>query len=125
MQSENGSLVYYLPGYNPYASGTIMGVDGQNVGQQQYFSSSGYLQQPVSYGSEAVPCYSWDTTFVRDVPTGTNVGLGNAKSVPGSTGLARSNGFYSMKTNGNATSKFPKSLPYTQPIKSLNKVCNL
>ncbi|XP_015875839.3 YTH domain-containing protein ECT4 isoform X1 [Ziziphus jujuba] len=125
MQSENGSLVYYLPGYNPYASGTIMGVDGQNVGQQQYFSSSGYLQQPVSYGSEAVPCYSWDTTFVRDVPNGTNVGLGNAKSGPGSTGLARSNGFNSMKTNGNATSKFSKSLPYTQPIKPLNKVPHL
>ncbi|KAF3453955.1 hypothetical protein FNV43_RR04397 [Rhamnella rubrinervis] len=65
MQSENGSLVYYVPGYNPYAPGTIMGVDGQSVGQQQYFSSSGYLQQPVSYGSEAVPFYSWDTTFIE------------------------------------------------------------
>lgn len=50
VQSDNGSLVYYLPGYNPYSTGTLMGVDGQCVGQQPYFSS-GYFQPPVSYGS--------------------------------------------------------------------------
>lgn len=117
MQSENGSLVYYVPGYSAYAPGTYMGVDGQSVGQQQYFSSSGFLQQPVSY--------SWDTTFNRDVPNGANLGLGNSKTDPGSTGLARSNALNSVKTNGSANSKFPKSLPYTQLNKPLNKVCNL
>ena len=114
MQSENGSLVYYLSGYPPYASNGIMGVDGQGVGQQQYYSSSGYLQ-PAGY--------SWDPTFVRDVPNGPNSGYVNGKSGLRSNGLARSNGFNSTKANGNFTNKFSKSFPNAQPIKSLNKVC--
>ncbi|XP_062027379.1 YTH domain-containing protein ECT3-like isoform X1 [Rosa rugosa] len=125
VQSDNGSMVYYLPGYNPYAPGTLMGVDGQGVGQQQYFSSSGYMQPPVSYGSEAMPCYSWDTTFSGDISTATNSGFGNLKSGPGGTALSRSSGFMSGKTNGNLASKFSKSFPSTQPIKSLNKVPHL
>ncbi|PON48769.1 YTH domain containing protein [Parasponia andersonii] len=116
IQSENG-LVYYVPGYNPYASGAILGVDGQGIGQQQYFSSSGYHQPPVSYDSEAMPCYSWDPTFARDVPNGAKSGLR-------STGLARSNGFNTAK-NGSITSKFSKPLLNTQPIKSVNKMPHL
>ncbi|KAL5566423.1 hypothetical protein UlMin_029587, partial [Ulmus minor] len=116
MQSENGSLVYYLSGYPPYASNGIMGVDGQGVGQQQYYSSSGYLQ-PAGY--------SWDPTFVRDVPNGPNSGYVNGKSGLRSNGLARSNGFNSAKANGNFTNKFSKSFPNAQPIKSLNKVPHL
>lgn len=123
VQSDNGSMVYYLPGYNPYAPGTLMGVDGQGVGQQQYFSSSGYIQPPVSYGSEAMPCYSWDTAFSGDISTATNSGFGNRKSGPGSTALSRSSGFMSGKTNGDLSSKFSKTFPPSQPIKSLNKVC--
>ena len=115
MQSDN-CMFYYVSGYNPYASGAIMGVDGQGIGQQQYFSSSGYPQSPVSYGSEAVPCYSWDPTFARDVTNGEKSGLR-------SNSLARSNGFNSSKTNGSITSKFSKPLLNTQPVKSLNKVC--
>ncbi|XP_057991176.1 uncharacterized protein LOC131173209 [Hevea brasiliensis] len=46
MQSDNGSLVCYLPRYNPYASGTVVGVDGQSVSQQANFSSPGYLPHP-------------------------------------------------------------------------------
>ncbi|XP_024169907.1 YTH domain-containing protein ECT3 isoform X2 [Rosa chinensis] len=124
VQSDNGSMVYYLPGYNPYAPGTLMGVDGQGVGQQQYFSSSGYMQPP-SYGSEAMPCYPWDTTYSGDISTATNSGFGNLKSGPGGTALSRSSGFMSGKTNGNLASKFSKSFPSTQPIKSLNKVPHL
>jgi hypothetical protein len=122
MQSDNGSLVYYLPSYSPYASGTLVGADGQCAGQQQYFPSSGYVQQPVSYGSEAVPCYSWDATFVGDVPNGTTAGFVNTQFAPGSTTFAKSNGFNSMKVNGNAASKFSKSIPHTTPIRTLNKV---
>lgn len=51
-----------MPGYNPYASGTLMGVDTQSVGQQPYFPSSGYFLPPTSYGSEVVPSYSCDST---------------------------------------------------------------
>ncbi|VVA24339.1 PREDICTED: YTH [Prunus dulcis] len=125
VQSDNGSMVYYLPGYNPYAPGTLMGIDGQGVGQQQYFPSSGYMQPPVSYGSEAAPCYSWDTTFVGDVSTAANSGFGNVKVGPGSAALSKSGGFISTKTNGNLPSRFSKALPHTQPFKSLNKVSHL
>ncbi|KAJ7967996.1 YTH domain-containing protein [Quillaja saponaria] len=51
VQSDNGSLVYYLPGYSPYASGNLASVDGPFGGQQPYVSSTGYLQQPVSTNS--------------------------------------------------------------------------
>lgn len=98
-----------------------MGAGGQRAGQQQYFPSSGYLQQPVSYGSEAVPCYSWDPTFVDDVPNGNITGVTNVKCASGST-LAKSKDFYPMKTNGNTASKILESLPNTQPIRTLNKV---
>ncbi|KAL6176506.1 hypothetical protein ACLB2K_053139 [Fragaria x ananassa] len=120
--SDNGSMVYYLPSYNSYAPGTLMGVDGQGVGQQHYYSSSGYLQPPVSYGSEAMPCYSWDTALSGDISTATNSGFGNLKSGPGGTALSRSSGYMSAKANGNLASKFSKPLPSTLPIKSLNKV---
>ncbi|KAF5444395.1 hypothetical protein F2P56_036877 [Juglans regia] len=119
---DNGSVVYYLPGYNQFASGSLVGAGGQCAGQQQYFPSSGYLQQPVSYGSEAVPCYSWDPTFVGDVPNGTAAGVTNVKCASGSTPLAKSNDFYSMKSNGNTASKISNSLPHTQPNRMLNKV---
>ncbi|KDP42440.1 hypothetical protein JCGZ_00237 [Jatropha curcas] len=122
MQSDNGSLVYYLPGYNPYATGAIVGVDGQNVSQQPYFSSPGYVQHPVSYGAEAVPCYSWDSTYVGDISNG-NVGSGNGKYGSGST-FAKQNGFNSMKSNGNVGVKSSKSA-YAQSIRPLNKVSPL
>ena len=100
-----------------------MGVDGQGIGQQQYFSSSGYHQPPVSYGSEALPCYSWDPTFVRDIPKGVNGCFQNSKPGLRSSGLAKSNALNSTKTNGGIASKFSKPLLQSQPVKSLNKVC--
>ncbi|XP_048232181.1 YTH domain-containing protein ECT1 [Ricinus communis] len=118
MQSDNGSVVYYLPGYNPYASGALIGVEGQSIGQQPYFSSSGYLQHPVSYGSAAVPCYSWDSTYAGDVSNG-SAAFGNGKY-----GSAKSNGLNSMKSNGNIGGKSSKS-NYMQPNRPLNKVSPL
>ncbi|XP_022748688.1 uncharacterized protein LOC111298199 isoform X2 [Durio zibethinus] len=117
VQSENGSLVYYLPGYNPYATGTLMGVDGQFIGQQPYFSS-GYFHAPVSFRSEAMPCYPWDSTYAADVSNGNLDGFGNVKYGLGSS-LTKSNGFNSMKSNGFGT-KLSKST-YTQPNKQLSK----
>ncbi|KAH1099252.1 hypothetical protein J1N35_016173 [Gossypium stocksii] len=117
VQSENGSLVYYLPGYNPYAAGALMGVDGQCLGQQPYYSS-GYFQPPVSYASEAMPCYSWDSTYAGDVSNGTLDGFGNVKYGSGSA-FAKSNGFNSTKSNGLGT-KLSKST-YAQPNKPLSK----
>ncbi|XP_031489874.1 YTH domain-containing protein ECT4 isoform X2 [Nymphaea colorata] len=75
VQAENGSVLYYIPGYgcgqpplSPYMPAPVIGVDGQFLGQQPYFSSHmypqlaspGYLPPPVPYGSEVVPAYSWD-----------------------------------------------------------------
>ncbi|XP_057990247.1 YTH domain-containing protein ECT4-like [Hevea brasiliensis] len=122
MQSDNGSLVYYLPGYNPYASGAVVGVDGQSVGQQAYFSSPGYLPHPVFYGSEAMPCYSWDSAYFSDVSNG-NTGSQNGKYGSAST-FAKSSGFNSMKSNDNTSGKSSKSTN-TQAIRPLNKVSAL
>ncbi|XP_031253661.1 YTH domain-containing protein ECT3-like isoform X2 [Pistacia vera] len=123
MQSDNGSLIYYLPGYDPYGTGAIVGVDGQCVGQQPYFSSSGYLQHPVSYGAEAMPCYTWDSTYVGDAQNGNSAGSGNAK-YGSSTAYGKSNSLNYMKTNGNVTNKFSKC-SYAQPTKPLTKVPQL
>lgn len=119
MQSEDGSIYYYLPSFNPYATGALVGVDGQCVGQQPYYSSSGYLQPPVSYGSEAMPCYSWDSTYVGDAQNGNSGGLSNVKY--GSCGLGKSNSLSTKKPNGSINGRFSKS-SYNQPNKSVGKV---
>ena len=122
MQSDNGSMVYYWPSY-PYASGTVVGVDGQSVAQQPYFSSSGYLQHPVSYGLEAMPCYSWDSAYIGDVSNG-NAVFENGKGGSGSTAFAQSNGFNSTKSNGNIDNQNSKPM-YTQLVRPMTKVYTL
>ncbi|KAF2320046.1 hypothetical protein GH714_022510 [Hevea brasiliensis] len=108
--------------YNPYASGAVVGVDGQSVGQQAYFSSPGYLPHPVFYGSEAMPCYSWDSAYFSDVSNG-NTGSQNGKYGSAST-FAKSSGFNYMKSNDNTAGKSSKSTN-TQAIRPLNKVSAL
>lgn len=68
---ENGSMVYYTPGYgyppqtpynpyNPYIPGAMVGSDGQFIGQRPYYTgppyqhpvSSGYFQPPVHPSSQ-------------------------------------------------------------------------
>ncbi|KAM7478799.1 hypothetical protein LguiA_027012 [Lonicera macranthoides] len=126
IQSDNGSLLYYLPGYNPY--GNFMGVDGQ----QPYFSSSGYFQSPVSYG--------WDSTYGGDLKSGTRAARGGVKSANGSSIPVKSNGFNSINTSKTVDSKnstlpsdmksrqstpssnYSKPILQTQPLKPLNKL---
>ncbi|CAL1385595.1 unnamed protein product [Linum trigynum] len=110
--SDNGSLVYFYPGYDPYATGAVLGVDGQTVGQQPYYSSTGYLHNPMSYGSEVMSCYPWDSTYMGNMPNG-NAPYGN--------GLSKSNGLNSTQPNGNLGSKFSKATN-AQPARPLNKV---
>ncbi|CAL1385596.1 unnamed protein product [Linum trigynum] len=123
LQSDNGSMVYYMPGYNPYSSGAVVGVDGQTVGGQQFYPSSEYLQQPVSYGSEAVPLYNWDSTYLSDTPNG-HAGFPsdnyNSRGAA-TTALPKSSGLNSTKTNGTISGKYPKPNS-TQPARPLNKV---
>ncbi|XP_016539001.1 YTH domain-containing protein ECT4 isoform X3 [Capsicum annuum] len=125
VQSENGSLLYYMPGYNPYGAGYIGG-DGK-----QPYLSSGYLQQPVSYGSDSMPCYSWGgSTYCADITNSAAPKSGNVKSTFGRNGSVRSNGFNPTKTNGSFSSKNstmlfnPKNRPSTaisNPPKSIHQ----
>ncbi|KAJ1284787.1 hypothetical protein BS78_03G231800 [Paspalum vaginatum] len=80
VQADNGSYLCYLPGYeNGYASyssfvpGGITNVDGQYVSKEPYYSAAipmqdpstpGTFAQPIAYGPELVPAYSWDPSFV-------------------------------------------------------------
>ncbi|XP_057978237.1 YTH domain-containing protein ECT4 isoform X2 [Malania oleifera] len=141
IQSDNGSLVYYMPGFDQYTPGTFMGVEGQC--HQPYLSSSGYLQPTVSYGSEAMPCYSWDSTFVGNAPNGTTATLGKEKYGPAPNASMKMNSLNSLKYNGPiagkssvlpldsksrpsaASSNFSKSNLHTPPLKPLSKVPHL
>ncbi|KAJ6799302.1 uncharacterized protein M6B38_207390 [Iris pallida] len=74
--ADNGSLVYYFPGFQPgynpqtqYMPGAVIGADGQYWGQQLYYPdptvsqplvSPGLFPQSIPYGSELYPAYSWD-----------------------------------------------------------------
>lgn len=79
VQADNGSYLCYLPGYDGYASyssvvpGGITSVDGQHVSKEPYCpaaipmqdpSTPGIFGQPIAYGPELVPAYSWDPSFV-------------------------------------------------------------
>ncbi|KAI3964498.1 hypothetical protein MKW92_005008 [Papaver armeniacum] len=80
MQADNGSLMYYMqgyqPGYVPYSSylpGATYGIDGQYLGQQQFvlspmstqpIASPGYFPSPLAYGSEMLPSYVWDPSLM-------------------------------------------------------------
>jgi len=79
VQADNGSLLYYLPGYqsgyssyNPIVPGAVVGVDGQYLGQpyypspmlQQPLASPGFVPQLVAYGPEMVSAYPWDSSLL-------------------------------------------------------------
>ncbi|CAI9260273.1 unnamed protein product [Lactuca saligna] len=126
--SDNGSLLYYMPSYNPYATGAYMGVDGQQQQQHQQHQQ----QQPYFSSSEAIPCYSWNSTYPEN---STSFGT---KSVSGSNGMKsndlnskRTMNFYSgkspnypldMKSSQHSTPSVPKSILQSQHFRSLNKL---
>jgi hypothetical protein len=78
VQAENGSYLCYVPGYengytaySPVVPGT--GVDGQYASNETYYSTAipmqnsptpGMFTQPIGYGPELVPAYSWDPSYV-------------------------------------------------------------
>ncbi|KAJ8768280.1 hypothetical protein K2173_021220 [Erythroxylum novogranatense] len=94
MVSENGSVVYYVPSYNTYTSGTV-GVDGQSVGQQPYYPAYGYVQPHLSYGCDA--------TYVADGPNAS--GVGNRRYGSSSATLAKSRDINAINN------KYSKSIP--------------
>lgn len=81
MQADNGSLLYFTPGfqpgyslYSPVVPVATIGVDGQYAGQHPYppstvfapaIASPGYIPTPLPYGSELLPSsYLWDPSFL-------------------------------------------------------------
>ncbi|KAJ4980521.1 hypothetical protein NE237_031358 [Protea cynaroides] len=97
IQADNGSLIYYMPGYqpgyipyNPYFPGATIGIDGQYFGQQQYFPSPafpqpiagpGYFPTPPPYGSEVVPSCIWEPSVVVEDGAHGN-GYGGVPTIP-------------------------------------------
>lgn len=79
MQADNGSFVYFLPGfqpgYTPYLPVSTVGVDGQYVDQQAYLptpmfqppmASPGYYPTTIPYGKLLPSPYMWDPSLVGD-----------------------------------------------------------
>ncbi|XP_057780294.1 YTH domain-containing protein ECT1-like isoform X2 [Salvia miltiorrhiza] len=110
IQQDNSSLLYYVPSYGPYSTGFV-GVDGK-----QAYTSSEYLQQPCSYGSEAFPCYTYDLAYAGNGSSSNK--SGSVKSA-GTSGSGRSNGFNVAKTNNNLSSK-SSALPYNSRTQQPN-----
>lgn len=130
VQTNHGSIAYYMPGYNPYGAGTFVGADGHCVSQPYY--------TPVTYGAEALPCYAWDYNYGGDPSTGSNAASANVKSNPSPATVVRSNGIKPSKLyssmsklssmSSNAKSRASVAAPNVpqpkfdaQPNKSLNK----
>ncbi|CAI9101555.1 OLC1v1038909C5 [Oldenlandia corymbosa var. corymbosa] len=119
--------LYYFPGY-PYNTG-YMGADGENP-----YCSSGYLQQPVSYGSDALQSQSWDSTYAGDVNNRAVNKTEDVKSAFSRNGV-NSSTINSSKTMNSSTvplnskarkftvsSDFSKSYSQAKPLKPLNKL---
>ncbi|KAH6805762.1 evolutionarily conserved C-terminal region 11 [Perilla frutescens var. frutescens] len=102
IQQDNTSLMYYVPSYGPYSTGFV-GVDGK-----QAYTSSEYVQQPCTYGSEAFPCYTYDLNYAGNGSSSNK--SGSVKSA-GTSGSGKSNGFTVAKTNSNLSSK-TSALPF-------------
>lgn len=117
--TDSGSLLYYMPSYNPYATGTYMGVDGQ----QPYFSSS-----------EGMPCYSWNSTYSGDVANrnGSLMGTKSNGMKSNDFNSKRTMNAYSGKSSSypldmksrqqSTSSSIPKSILQSQHLRSLNKL---
>ncbi|KAL2477625.1 uncharacterized protein Fot_46639 [Forsythia ovata] len=123
IHSDNGSLLYYMPGYGPYTTGFV-----DVAGKQPY----------VSYGSDALSCYTYDSTYAGNGSTSSAAKSGTIKSMMGPSGSRKSNASDSTKSNQDISSKtsslgwnqkvrqpasnFSKSIHPTQPLKPLNKL---
>lgn len=108
---NNGSLLYYMPSYNPYATGTFVGMDGQ----QPYFSSS-----------DAMPAgYSWNSSKSATGSNGMKSNDYNSKRSMNPYAVNSPNYPLDIKSRQHSTSTVSKSILQSQQIRSLNKVCSL
>ncbi|XP_010532017.2 PREDICTED: YTH domain-containing family protein 2 isoform X2 [Tarenaya hassleriana] len=95
MHGENGSLIYLMPGIQPFdVSNTYLpvspvGVDPQYTSQTLHssapmFAAHGYLPNPYGYGDIMSPTYLWDPSLLAgDGAFGDTYGYGLVASPPG------------------------------------------
>ncbi|PIN18594.1 putative high-glucose-regulated protein [Handroanthus impetiginosus] len=128
IQSDNNSLLFYLPGSGPPYTTGFTGIDGKPT-----YISFEYLQQPCLYGPEPFPSYSYDPTYSGNASTRTAV----VKSVTGPSGSGKPNGYSIARTSTNTSiktaalpfnskvqfsSNFSRSIHQNQPLKPPNKL---
>ncbi|XP_020264052.1 uncharacterized protein LOC109839988 isoform X2 [Asparagus officinalis] len=120
-QAENGSVLYYLPGYQPgYASynpiipGAFVGADGQYLVQQSYYPNPMIQQPPTSpgfaYGPDLVPACPWDSSLL--FANGLQLhGVYGDTTIPASKSnlSSRSQTFISSKTSTSSKSSTSES----------------
>ncbi|KAL7119647.1 hypothetical protein ACP275_02G075400 [Erythranthe tilingii] len=121
IQSDNASMLYYLPSYGPYTAG-YMGVDGK-----PNYTSSEYLQQPCPYGSEAFPYYSYGSSYLGNGSIASGSGKSNGYNNNNNNNIAKTNTNLSSKTlpfnsKFQHSSNFSKSAYQNQHLKPLNKL---
>ncbi|GER41482.1 evolutionarily conserved C-terminal region 2 [Striga asiatica] len=111
IQSDSNPLLYFYPGFASYQTGTE------------------YLPQLGSYGSDAFPCYTYDSTYSGNVSNGSAAKSGSFKTMMGPGGSGKSNGYNVAKTSAlpvnskfQQSSNFSKSFYQNQALKSLNKL---
>ncbi|OAY80566.1 YTH domain-containing family protein 2 [Ananas comosus] len=140
-QVDNGSFVYYFPGfhpgyspYSPVIHGAVTSPDGQYMGQQLFYqspiysqplASPGFVSQPVTYPPELIPAYSWDSyaLFVDGIHGN---GFGGDTTFPFSgnnlspQGHARSPSKPSPQSKSNSLEKKGASNQYLKPVSKPN-----
>ncbi|KAK9715677.1 hypothetical protein RND81_06G181900 [Saponaria officinalis] len=99
-QADQTSVSYY---YNPYAGGSFVGADGSV--SQPYYTSTGYVQNTVTYGEEATPCYSRDRNSVANPSNGSNTTQGTVRSNLPPPQTSRPNGIKPSQLYGSLNSK--------------------
>lgn len=150
IQLDNGSLAYYMPGFQPgynqssqYPQGVMIGLDGQ-----PYFpgpmipppvSSPGFFPSPIPYGPEVLRAFPWDASppFHEGVH-GNGVGVGPLfpgpkpnSSIPSHV-LASSKSSLHLKSNASAETKgasqvldvLPNTGVQKNSLKPMTKVIN-
>ncbi|XP_024959133.1 uncharacterized protein LOC112500081 isoform X2 [Cynara cardunculus var. scolymus] len=104
--TDNGSPLYFMPGYNPYAPTTFLGVDGQHP----HFSSS-----------EGMPCYPWNSVFTGDAEYQNPTSWGT-KSAMASNGPKRSS---DLNLNRSTTTFNERSPNYPFNMQSRQSTSNI
>ncbi|CAA2998540.1 uncharacterized protein LOC111410731 isoform X2 [Olea europaea var. sylvestris] len=132
-QGYNGNIAQSdEKGYFNTAGGSYKGIQSVNSSLLYYMPGYG------PYGSDAFPCYTYDSNYAGNGSSGPAAKSGTIKSMMGPSGSGKSIAFNSTKSNNNISSKasslnwnpreqqpasnFSNSIRPTQPLEPLNKL---